>query len=193
LETVDAAVALIVLAAVLSTLISASVGVASLFLGHSVPVAKLATTWRAWVGDMVGVLLIAPVILVWSNAPRTPFLHRRRETIGMGVTVLVVSVMVFFRGSGFPGLASPFHELYVLLAVLIWAALRFGPRGAATVACSVSAIAVAGTILRHGPFAQADLSESLFSGADVHGDRRIDLSRPRGDDGGTGQRPERGS
>jgi signal transduction histidine kinase len=163
LETVDAAVALIVLAAVLSTLIGASVGVASLFLGHIVPGAKLVTTWRAWwVGDMVGVLLIAPVILVWSSTPRTPFRRRWWETIGLGITVLVVSVMVFFRGSGFPGLASPFHELDVLLAVLIWAALRFGPRGAATAACSVCAIAVAGTALRHGPFAQSDLSHSLF-------------------------------
>jgi signal transduction histidine kinase len=163
LETVNTAVALIVLAAVVSTLISATVGVASLYLGHVIPGAKVQPTWRAWwIGDMVGVLLVGPVILVWTGNRRVRFRRHWPEVVALSAALLDVSTMVFFRGSRIPTLVSPFHELYILLAIMIWAALRFGPRGAATAACGVSAIAVVGTSLGYGPFAEPLLNDRLF-------------------------------
>ncbi|HZI43019.1 MAG TPA: MASE1 domain-containing protein [Gemmatimonadaceae bacterium] len=164
LETLNSAVALIVLAALASPVISASIGVASLYVGNVIPAAKLQPTWRAWwIGDMVGVLLIAPLILVRSSAPRIRFRQRWFEAAALGAAAIDVSYMVFFSGAHrLPTLASPFHELDLLLAVLIWAALRFGPRGAATITFVVSAIAVAGTALGFGPFARPQLSDSLF-------------------------------
>jgi signal transduction histidine kinase len=163
LETVNTAIVLVV-AAVLSTLISASIGVASLYAGHVIAAAKIQATWRAWwIGDMVAVLLITPVILVWSRKPVSRFRHHWLEAVALTAAVLDISIMVFFaRAPHVPGFATPFHELDILLAVLIWAALRFGPRGAATVACCVCAIAVAGTALGYGPFVEPALSDSLF-------------------------------
>ena len=48
------------------------------------------------------------------------------------------------------------------LLVLLWAALRFGQRGAATAAFSISKLALLATVLGYGPFVQARLSAGLL-------------------------------
>ena len=51
---------------------------------------------------------------------------------------------------------------YIIFLPLIWAALRFGPRGAVTATAMMSVFAVWGTAHGLGPFARATLSESLM-------------------------------
>ncbi len=51
--------------------------------------------------------------------------------------------------------------LYVLFPFIIWSALRFGPRGAATSTVIISLIAIWGTSHRLGPFSQESLNDSL--------------------------------
>jgi signal transduction histidine kinase len=164
LENVTSVVALIAIA-VVSTAVSATVGVASLYLGDVVATAQVRETWRAWwVGDMVGALLITPIVLVWFRMPQVRFHQHRGEIVALVVTLVVVSGTTFFSGmSNLPTLASPFHQMDLLFAALIWAALRFGQRGAVTAAFWTSAVAVAGTMRGYGPFAIADLHESLLS------------------------------
>jgi len=164
LENVTSVVALIGIG-VLSTLVSATIGVASLYLGDILATPQLRETWRAWwVGDMVGALLITPIILVWFRPPQTRFRQQRRELVALVVTIIVVSSTTFFSGmTNLPTLASPFHQMDLLFAAMIWAALRFGQRGAATAALWTSAVAVAGTMRGYGPFALPEVHESLLS------------------------------
>ena len=156
---------LIVLAGVLSTAVSATVGVTSLYLGHIVSTAQMQETWRAWwVGDLMGDLLVAPVILIWACAPRARFRLRWPEGIGLAAAVVVVSLYTFFNRAPITALGpDPFRQTYMLFPVLIWAALRFGQRGAMTAAVAVSVIAVWGTALGYGPFAHPALHESLLA------------------------------
>jgi len=156
---------LIVLAGVLSTAVSATVGVTSLYLGHIVSTAQIQETWRAWwVGDLMGDLLVAPVILIWACAPRARFRLRWPEGIGLAAAVVVVSLYTFFNRAPITALGpDPFRQTYMLFPVLIWAALRFGQRGAMTAAVAVSVIAVWGTALGYGPFAHPALHESLLA------------------------------
>jgi signal transduction histidine kinase len=165
LESVRAVVALIILGALFSTLISSSVGVTSLYLGGVISEAHLRMAWRAWwVGDMAGALLVAPIILVWSTPPRARFDLHWIEKVALSVAVVGISMLGFFgRLLHVPALAPPFHYADMLLAVLIWAALRFGQRGTVTAATIVAATAVAGTALGYGPFALPDLTQSFFS------------------------------
>ncbi|MDO8452599.1 MAG: MASE1 domain-containing protein, partial [bacterium] len=66
---------LIFLAALFSTAISATIGVASLYLGGIVPVSKLVDTWTAWwMGDMLGDLIVLPLIIAWSGLSLPAFL-----------------------------------------------------------------------------------------------------------------------
>src|SRR4029077_5895147 len=69
LGRVGDALALVLAAAGLSTLLSATVGVSSLVLGGVVPAARFGVTWRAWwLGDVAGDLLVAPLLLTWSRS-----------------------------------------------------------------------------------------------------------------------------
>src|SRR5262249_51966411 len=53
-----------------ATIISATVGLVSLRLGGMVPPDRMLETWRAWwLGDVVGALLVAPVLLTFWRRP----------------------------------------------------------------------------------------------------------------------------
>ena len=165
LDSVRDAVAFIVIAGVVATLISATVGVLSLYAGGIIAREQVVETWRAWrVGDMMGALLVAPIILVWSSPQRTHFRRSWPELVALGAVVIAVSAVIFFSETPrIPGTTTPFLLPYVIFPALIWASLRFGQRGALTATLAVSTIATAGTWLGHGPFAQPVMHESLLS------------------------------
>jgi PAS domain S-box-containing protein len=154
--------ALIVLAAILSTMVSATIGVASLYLGGIVSPAQIGNAWQAWwLGDLISDLLVAPAILIWASAPRIrPPPQRLLEGIALGLLVLLVTILVFGRPVTIR--ADTFQHPYLIFPVLIWAALRFEQRGAASATFVVSLFAVWGTATGHGPFVRQDLYQSLL-------------------------------
>ncbi len=80
---------LILLGAGASTVASATIGVASLYAGGIVPVSALAPTWRAWwVGDAIGDMVIASLLLVWSSGPRW---HASRALAAEGTAVCAIA------------------------------------------------------------------------------------------------------
>ena len=150
---------LAVLAAMLSTLVSATIGVTSGWLGGMIPAATLGKTWRTWwLGDAMGNLVVAPLLFVWSGRER---LSRPRlwvvETVAVCMAVGALSLLIF-SGVAPNLIDSP----YVLFPALIWAAVRLGPQGAITAMGLVSAIAVWETIRGSGPFIGQTLHESLL-------------------------------
>ena len=162
LERVVDVIGLIGFAAILSTMVSATIGVTSLYLGGIVSQPQYMETWRAWwLGDVIGDLLVAPVLLVWASAPRE-FGSRKRllEALALGASVIVASILIF--GAAPSGLGV-FAQAYMFFPLLVWAALRFEQRGAVSTAFIVSVIAVAGTAMHSGPFVRPHLHESLFA------------------------------
>ena len=156
------AFALIVVAAVLSTAVSATVGVLSLYFGGIVPSAGFGQTWRAWwLGDMIGDLLVAPVILVWSMGKPRASREVWLEAGTLGVALVAVSFVVF----GSPGdiHRGVFGEAYLFFPLFMWAAVRFGQRGSVTTAFIISLIAIWGTVVGRGPFIEQQLYQSLFA------------------------------
>jgi signal transduction histidine kinase len=157
--------ALIVPAAMMSTIASATLGVTSLALGGIVPLDRFWTTWRAWwVGDVLGDLVVAPFLLAWASAgaaKRSSFLAkpgRLVEALLLAAALLSAGAAVFSRRVP---LIYPFESSYVLL--LAWAAIRFELRGAATATVLVSACAIWGTTHGTGPFVRESLAGSLLA------------------------------
>lgn len=165
LERLADVIGLIVLAAGLSTMVSATIGVTCLHLGGIVSSGQLGETWRAWwLGDLIADLLVAPVLLVWAAGPRRFGNPKRRvETLALGIAVIAASLLIFGGTAGIPTPTEKFAQAYMFFPLLIWAALRFGQRGAITTAFTVSVIAVWGTALGHGPFVRPLLHESLIA------------------------------
>ena len=101
---------------------------------------------RFWVGDAVGVLVTAPLLLVAADADgRRSFgaLARRWET-AVQMALLAATLWLIFAGLG----GDPSHHFYLVFLPLIWTAIRHG-LGGAIVAVGVVQIGVVLGIHHH--------------------------------------------
>src|SRR6266851_4962172 len=88
--------ALIFLAAVLSTPVSATIGVCSLWLGGGMALTAFGRTWLTWwVGDLLGALVFAPLLLTWASRPvrQVPAL-RVAEAMLLAASLVAVGLSV---------------------------------------------------------------------------------------------------
>ncbi len=148
-------------AAMGATTIAASVGVGTLLavgLAGREDAGSIWLTW--WLGDAVGTMLVAPLLLVWSRPSTLRWTGGLKvEAVALFGCLLVVSLGVF--GTSLAG--SPRYPLQLLqVPVLLWAAFRFGARETATAAAVMSVVAIQGTLRGYGPFALASPNESLL-------------------------------
>ena len=153
LERVGDVLALVAAAAV-GTLISASFGATSLRLGNVIPADQFGEVWRTWwLSDLAGALVVTPLILTWATRGWSGF---SRWNLLEGAALLTTLVLL-------AELPSQRDVPYVVFPVLIWAALRFGPRGAATALVVVSGLTVWNTAHNAGPFVRESITDSLLS------------------------------
>jgi integral membrane sensor domain MASE1 len=148
------------LAAGLSATLAATVGATSLCVSGTQPASAFGALWFVWwLGDAMGILLFAPALLIWGRRPRLEFSRpRAAEAIALGVCVVSASVATF--GGRFAQLTGN-HLGYVVFPLLIWAALRFGPRGVSPAILVVTLFAVAFTVRGQGPFGATGASNRL--------------------------------
>jgi signal transduction histidine kinase/integral membrane sensor domain MASE1/ActR/RegA family two-component response regulator len=149
------------LAAIGSTAVSATIGVTSLLLtGHAAArdAGWIWLTW--WLGDASGVLLLAPLMVLWGRPSTDPSLRARRVEIAALFAVVVASAVLVFGGV-LPEAARRLPTAFVSIPPLLWAAYRFGPRTTSTALGALFAIAVAGTLSGSGPFSLYPPSVSL--------------------------------
>jgi integral membrane sensor domain MASE1 len=154
LRRVRDVLALVVLGAIVSTLVSAAIGVASLRLGDAVSSDAIGSTFRVWwLGDMGGDLLVAPFVLLVVGHWREARWDRWVEALLLLAALTGVAVFAFSR-------SEPLA--YVVFPFLVWAALRLGPEGAATANLIVAGVAVAYTANDHGGFVHGTRDDSLL-------------------------------
>ncbi len=150
------------LAAMVSTAVSATLGVASLGVTGLAGWADVRGIWLTWwLGDAGGDLVVAPLLLVWGATTRVAW-NRRLALEGAALVVAaVLSAAIVF--GGVPPVTRMSYPLEVLcMPVFIWAAFRFRQRGAAVVVALVYAIAVRGTLAGRGPFGGGSPNEALL-------------------------------
>src|SRR4051812_30354356 len=150
------------LAAMLSTLVSASIGVTSLCLGgfaHGKDFSAIWLTW--WLGDMVSAVIIAPLLLLWATKPFPRLAWRRiLEAGALLLLVFWIGQTVFLGHAPFHGHNYPLE--YLAIPPLLWASFRFGEHGAVSTAFIMSGIALWGTRHNLGPFVGYDQNEALL-------------------------------
>ena len=148
------------LAALVSTVVSATIGILSLLLGGLVSWSDVPRVWLTWwLGDAVGDIVIAPALMLWIGVK--PAARWTRQQLWEAIALTVVTVLVTFAmfGGVFP---SRHYPLTVLLwPVLIWVAFRFGPREAAGAMMIVSFTGIFRTLDGVGPFSVYAPGESL--------------------------------
>lgn len=154
-------VALILLGALLSTGISALVGVTSLLIGGVIaPVDYGPTCLKWWLGDMMGVLVLAPPLLVaLKHRPPIASPGRAFEALLLAAAIASIGILIFgaeeLAGHGY------YPAALAIFPFLIWASLRFDHWGASMTTLCVAAIAISGTSAGTGPFAAESPVDSL--------------------------------
>lgn len=121
--------------------------------------------WVCWVADLMGILLLAPVLLTGLSSPRD---LERAQLIERVVLFLAVPVAgwVIYADVLPPGVAMAKPLSYVVFPLMIWAAARLGSRTAAWLLLAHAVVAVYYTSVGHGPFAGGLLRENLLA---LHG------------------------
>ena len=127
----------------------------------------LGRSWFVWwVGDGLGMLIVAPVLLTWANALQYARTPRPRVVLegGLLVAALVATAQIAL-GPRYHWAVQP--GPYSVFPLLFWAAVRFGPAGSATASLIVAAVATWNAALGVGPFALAT-STSVNIAAQVY-------------------------
>jgi len=153
---------LIGLAAGLSPIVSATIGVTSLCLGGVQPWDRYGSIWWVWwQGDAMGDLVTAPVLLTCLTKARigVQTAGRAAEAAALFATLIIVTQIVF-AGRLAKGI-SDYPLEYTVFPFAVWAALRFGPPATTLVSFVASGIAIWGTIHGFGPFARWTTNERL--------------------------------
>ena len=146
--------ALVVLAALLSTAVSATIGVASLSVGDSLTEDTL-STWRVWwLGDMGGDLLVASLIFVLvTHWPYRDLPGSAAEALILISALVGIALVVFTHDAPAAFLTFP---------IIVWAGLRFLQPGASVAAVVLATVAVTFTANESGPFVRPSQDDSLL-------------------------------
>jgi signal transduction histidine kinase len=162
LDRVADVVGLVMLAGMLATAIAATIGVTVLAIGGVVSANAFGTTWSTWwLGDFIGILVVAPLIMTWAAGDGLRAAPEKWLE-ALALVTLLVGLGVFIFAAPPPAVGSRFWEPYMLAPVLVWAALRFGTRGTTAAIVLVSAIAIGYTLAGTGPFAAGPVHEDLL-------------------------------
>jgi signal transduction histidine kinase len=151
------------IAAAISTVISAALGVTSLALAGFANWSNYGAIWVTWwLGDVTSDLVVTPLILLWSAAAKRQW--REKEVFEVGTLLLLLVLLSGVVFGGWLEISSKNYPItFICGPVVIWMAFRFSQRETATGIFILSAIAVWGTLRGFGPFVEHTENESLVA------------------------------
>lgn len=159
-DSVGEVLTFIVYAAVLATLVSATIGSLSVWLGDPTQADRFVPLWLTWwMGDGFGALIFTPLIISWSSS-RVINSEDMPEIASLFVLLVIVVLVVF--GGWFPGPVKTYPLAYLCLPCLLWAALRFDQRIVTSAIVLITAVAVWGARQGYGPFIEPSRNVTLL-------------------------------
>jgi PAS domain S-box-containing protein len=132
--------------------IAATIGTVSLAGHRLLGAASARDVWLTWwLGDGVGALLFAPLLLLWvDRRPMQWPAPKIIEAVLLFATTILVAQVVF------GGLVAPRPLSFLCIPVVLWASFRFGQLEAAICTVLLSILAVRSTVGGAGLFATDD-------------------------------------
>ncbi len=152
----------LVVVAIFSTMLSATAGASTLVLIDFAPIEAYGSIWITWwIGDLLGALVVAPFILVWSKAKFN--LGNRQKILEAALVFILLGIVTWYVFI-YQTSTSIYHQalLYLIFPFVIWAAIRFGQRGGTTAVIMVSGMAIWATVAGLGPFSLHTKNDNLI-------------------------------
>ena len=152
----------LVFGVVIGALISAFFGVTTLCMTNFVSWDKYIELFLTWsMGDGVGILLITPMILSWTQKNHKTSV--KFETIIYGVILIAATFYSFgFFSHEVKSVSSEYIGLFTLLPLIMWSAFRFPLFITNTSIVLVASIAVVSTYLNVGWIIESKLNNALI-------------------------------
>jgi signal transduction histidine kinase len=145
----------VVLSAFGSCLVNATIGSSSLVLGGFAPPAIHGNIWLTWwLGDAAGVVIIAPLLIVWRHIPKPSSEGR----VVIEATLSFIALMCVGITSFYFGLPVE----YLLIPILVFIVLRLGLHGATLSVFLIAGFAIWGTANGKGAFAFDNMNDSFL-------------------------------
>ena len=155
----------------MSCMVSPTFGATTMYLCGFIPPADYGNSWLTfWLGDGVGALVVAPLVLVWADR-----LQQRRPASDLDVdtaaaipsgriqqAIELVIWTVAVSGIGAIAFGRNYPIEYLLVPLLVWAAFRFGQRFTTVAIFWVAALAIIGAVQGTSSFNRDTLNESLL-------------------------------
>ncbi|HEY9833733.1 MAG TPA: MASE1 domain-containing protein, partial [Stenomitos sp.] len=144
------------LAALLSPIADANIGVTAICLFDEVPWSKYGEIWWTWwISEVVGILVFTPVVLAWSQGVKKSG-QKLKQRLAEGALLIAFTIAItrITFGGGYP-------VVYMLIPLLVWAAFRFGQQASTLLLVIISVISIVGTVQNFGPFVWDSQNESL--------------------------------
>ncbi len=160
LQRVEDVISLILLAAAISTTVSATIGALSLGYWQHIPWTKFGNVWLAWwLGDAMGVIVFTPLLLAWRHGTHIKFrLPHAIEATGLIISLIITAELIFGKSESYP--ANPLPLDFMTFPLLIWASLRFHIRGATTATFVLGCVILYNLVHKYGLFSQSNVYES---------------------------------
>jgi PAS domain S-box-containing protein len=153
----------VLLAGLLSTTISATIGVATLELTGQARWTDFWPIWLTWwFGDAAGDLIFAPALLLLARRPLATPPARGRPVEALLVTAAVLGTAVLAFSDVLPATSRGYPLGFICLPPLVWAAFRFGQREASLLLVLLAVVAMHGTVRGQGSFALAAANARLM-------------------------------
>ncbi|MCC6671768.1 MAG: MASE1 domain-containing protein [Planctomycetes bacterium] len=145
-------------ACVAGPLVSMGLGVLGLHLAGALTGPGIGTAVRVWLlGNVLGAMIVGPVLLEWARPPGRATVPRRLEAVGSVLLLLVLCGVTFFD----LGHDRNLPLSYLPILVVAWIALRFRAPGSTLATVVVAIAAVWGTTQARGPFGSLPTSDVL--------------------------------
>ena len=154
------ALAYALLAGLLATTLSATVGTSVLLLGGVLPISRVGVVWTTWwLGDAGGVILIAPLFVLIGRLG-FPRFQGPRTWLALGSGVVLCALLFTTFGPWLPN-GTATLLLALPIAFLSWTAFRLGRRATLLASFAIATVAIVATTLHRGPLVGAALNDSL--------------------------------
>ena len=156
LDNLKTCIAFLVTVVLAGPIIGATIGTASI-VRRDLTVSG-ATTWETWLfAESVGCLVAVPVALAfvaWRERAQSSRTFSAADTAEAVLVAAGISVATFYTldpiAIGIHGMTVPM--LYLPFPFLLWAAVRFGPEGAAAANLMLTTITIVSAMRSLGPF-----------------------------------------
>ena len=148
-----------------STLINSTIGSIVVCLSGVSSWSNFRTIWGTWwVGDAMGILLVAPLLLTWQQLPKVSTHHQKiAERAIWLLLLLAVGWLVFCSRTRAAYARYPLE--YLPFPLVVWAAFRFGQRYTALSNFVLCGFAIWGIARGSGPFLKhaSNIPQALLS------------------------------